>query len=408
MQLFLMPEDSKRKTIFVPNEIMEGIGTAVSGRGLLSANESGKIITLNTAEAGKLQLGQTFASLRQVTSSCYAIRNTLLNPIDPKPSWYDELKGKYNDVQDCAKQWLNNYAAAITSTIPLSVMNFAPVFTNSADAISGILNSGTGALNPTDLESIRSIFARLLTKTTAISNDVKIYAFKENGVSKGKLITWTSDMSDAGIALKKGNATVQKAALDLQDKIDEFNVDIKTLTEDIRHYSTLVGTGAGLVGGGAFIATVGGAVCLAFPPAGIVTIIIGGIAIVTGTALWGVYQSKINEASKKIIEKQRKIKANQASIIALSSVSSNMDIIVNNADLAAKNMTEFSTSWLGFSDSLKKTIADIDEGKAENNREMLKLIVEDTKDHWKDAKKYSEKLLDSSNDVTVQEAGKTA
>lgn len=416
MQLFLMPETSTRRTIFVPQHLMPGLDAedsaplfaANNGSARFTATEPGVNLSLTVPQAQKLQVGQTFASVRQITDSCFAVRNTLFNSITPKPTWYDALNDKFITVKGYANQWIDDYSIVVTSSIPSSIMIFAPTFKNSANAISGILNGGTGALTPSELESIRSIFVRLLTKTKSISSDVNQYARKERGVAVGKLVDWKNNMSAAGLDLKSGTTNIQQASADLTKEIEEFNGNIEQLKLSIQQYQKLVATGAGLVGGGLFIGVIGMCLCFAFPVVGGCVLALGAASIISGATVWGVYQKKINDANKDILDYQSKIKGHQATILALGTLSTSMDTAVSNAELATQNMVDFSASWLTFGDSLQNTISAIDEGTLAQSRLDIGISVEDTKSYWEDVKNYAQKLFDTPTEVKKLPASEVA
>lgn len=88
MSLFLMPESSKGNVVFIPQELWEGTKNLDMQ---FTALQGGVGVALDPGKAEELQLGQTFASVRQITDSCFAIRNTIFNPVTPKPDWYDGL-----------------------------------------------------------------------------------------------------------------------------------------------------------------------------------------------------------------------------------------------------------------------------------------------------------------------------
>lgn len=407
-QFIMMPEDSTLRTVFIPQIVLDSMDTAANNAVFFAPANGGANVTLDKTEAQKLQVGKTFASVRQITDSCFAIRNTLFNEITPKPTWYDELNGKFGEVKKYANQWIDTHSVAVTSTIPSSVMTFAPTFTNSANAINGILTQGTGGLTSAELHTIRDVYARLLDKISAISRNVNTYARLENGVAVGKLIDWQTNMGAAGLALKTGNVSIQKASADLTDQIKEFEGEIETLKKDIAYYNKLIATGAGLVGGGVFIGVIGIGLCAVFPVIGGIVLAVGIASVVGGATLWGVYQGKINAANKSIREYDRKIDANKKTITSLGVLSTSMDLAVSNAELATQNMVDFAASWVTFGNSLKNTIQAIDNGKIEETRLGIQLELDDAKSFWGDVKDYAQKLLDVPTGVKKVPADQVA
>lgn len=83
---------------------------------------------LSDSQKEELQLGQFFASVRQITEACTSIHNTRFKTPVIRPTWFDGLNSKLDVLKGYADTWLNDYAIAITSTIPSSIITFAPVF----------------------------------------------------------------------------------------------------------------------------------------------------------------------------------------------------------------------------------------------------------------------------------------
>lgn len=405
MSLFLMPESSKGNVVFIPQELWEGTKNLDMQ---FTALQGGVGVALDPGKAEELQLGQTFASVRQITDSCFAIRNTIFNPVTPKPDWYDGLNGKFNSVKHYADQWLDDYSVVVTSTIPNSVMTYSPIFASRAEYLLSILSSGSGDLTADELATTRNVLTKMLDKSTPIYNDAKQYARMENGKAVGKLIDWRSNMSAAGLELKSGTDNIQKAASSLQQEITEFKNEISSLKVDIAYYQKLVATGAGLVGGGIFIGTIGGGLCFAFPVVGGIILALGIAAVIGGSVVWGVYQKKINDANSRITELNTKLSERGKTLAALTTLSTSMDLAVDNAENAIKNMTDFSASWLTFGKSLENLIHSIDEGRAASDRDDIQIELRTSMRYWKQAENYSQKLLDVPTDIEKHKASDVA
>ena len=405
---FLMPENSKFKTVFIPNELLAKIQDGNQNFSI-NTRSNGSNINLSTVEAQKLQLGQSYASTRQITESCFAIRNTLFNAVTPKPTWYDGLNGKFNDVKDCANDWLNNISVAVTSTIPSSVIDFVPVFTACSNSITAILQRPHEILSESELRTIREILTRMITKVDEISKKVNKYAsINDNQVASGKLIDWSKDMSNAGLALKSGKETIQKAATDLSNEIVEYNGKIDSLKNDITYYNKLVAMGAGLVGGGIFVGILGGVLCMAFPVAGGIVMALGIGMVIGGSVAWGVYQDKINKAKKDIADFTTKISERNRTLVALTSLTTSVDLVVSSAESAVSNLTDFASSWTVFGTSLKSTLATLNQGKIDVESDLIELDLNNAIKHWAEVKEYANKLMDTPKEIKVIPADKSA
>lgn len=405
---FLMQDDSNLRTIFVPNELLNTIRAGSERNLTLQSISGGANVTLSTVEAQKLQIGQTFASVRQITDSCWGIKNTLFNAVTPKPDWYDSLNGKFSTVKLYANDWIDNIAIAVTSTIPSSVIDFVPTYSASADAITAITQRSPGVLSADDLSAVRDILTRMVTKVDSISTNVDQYAKLENGKPTGRLVTWQKNMSDAGLDLKSGSANIQTAATDLSTAIQGYNSEIDSLKSDIDYYNKLVATGAGLVGGGIFVGIVGAALCFAFPVVGGIVLAVGVGMLIGGAVTWGVYQKKINDANAKILDYKNKIAASNHTLLALNTLSSSVDLAVSNAESAVKNLTNFASSWVTFGTSLKSTLASLQQGGQEAVGALVNLDMEIAKGHWLDVKDYATSLMNSPSDVKQVPASQVA
>lgn len=405
MSLFLLPESSKENMVFIPQELWEG----TKGPGVkFTALQGGVDVALDPGKSGELQLGQTFASVRQITDSCFAISNTVFNPVTPKPDWYDGLNGKFNSVKRYANQWLDDYSIVVTSTIPNTVLTYSPIFSARAEYLLELLSSGSGDLTEADLATTRNVLTKMLDKSKPIYNEVKQYAHMENGKAVGKLIDWRNNMSAAGLELKSGTDSIQKAASKLQQEITEFNNEIDSLKLDIQYYQKLVATGAGLVGGGIFIGTIGGGLCFAFPVVGGIILALGIAAVIGGSAVWGVYQKKINDANSRIVTLNNKISENGKTVAALSTLSTSMDLAVENAENAIKNMTDFSASWLTFGKSLENLIHAIDDGRATSDRDDIQIELRTSMRYWNQAENYAQRLCEVPTNIEKHKASEVA
>lgn len=359
----------------------------------------GRRITLSSAEAQKLQLGQSFASLRQITDSCYAIHGTVFNSLTQKFPWYDDLNGKFLAVKTLANEWINNIAVAITSTVPTSIITFTPQFTQSAKALQGIINNAKEELTASEIAASRAILTRLVTSIDDIKTNVDYYAKNENGIVTGKLINWQKQMSDAEMDLKSGSASIQKAASDLATEIQEYNSKIDTLKEDITYYNKMIATGAGLVGGGAFVSVVGGGICFEFPLVGGIILLVGVLTIIGGAVVWGIFKSKLDKAYLDIADFTRKIADDNKTIVTLNSLSTSVGNCIDSSEMAVKNVTDFASSWITLGNTLKQTISCLDNGGEESLKALMQLDLDTASAEWNTVKQYAMDLQESPSDV---------
>lgn len=371
---------------------------------------NGNVLTVERKDGAKLQLNNAFVSAKNVTAACFSIQQTVLNQLSPEPEWYKGLNDKFKDVKGLAGTWLNDYAVAVTSTIPSSVMNYTPVFTACSKVITDTIKNSGYTLDEENIRVISNILKKMIDQVKSIQGKVSTYVYTDkDGKSKGKLIDWQTDMGNASNDLKKGTDTVQKAAADLSDKIQDLTDQISELRKDIEYYNILVSTGAGMVGGGAFVTTVGGSLCLAFPVIGGICMFFGIGSVIAGASLWGVYQNKINAANKKIRENLSSIKEDEKALTAINALAQSCTSVVTYADQAVRNLSDFSVSWNIMGDTLLEILHHLNSADDSVKESCIDILVEmgAAGDQWRDVKKYAEDLLAlSSNNVEVVDINK--
>lgn len=364
---------------------------------------NGNVLNVSGSDASNLQLSNAFSSIKNITASCFAIQKTILNELTPKPDWYDGLNRKFSNVKELAVTWLNDYAVAVTSTIPSSVITYAPLFGSYSDYIINIIGDKREELTPSEIQLISNVLEKMIDKVELISKDVYAYAHVNPNTKKseGILIDWQKQMLDASSELASGNETVQKAISDLSDEVNALNDDVKALRADIAYYNKLVATGAGMVGGGAFLATVGGALCLGFPIVGGICLFLGIGSAIAGASVWGVYQKKINEANAKIRQNLSKINSDEKALTAISLLAGSCASVTEYAQIAAKNVSDFSTSWVTFGNTLKMTLAGLSSTEKSTKESALDTLLElnATKASWEKTTDYAEQLLSAPLEV---------
>lgn len=369
---------------------------------------NGNVLTVDGADAANLQLHNTFSSVRNVTASCFAIQRTIFGEVTPKPAWYDGLYKKFSDVKDLADTWNKNYAVAVTATIPSSIITFVPMFNSSSDVITDIISRSGGKLTPEHISTISYLLRKMITKVDDTSKKVNRYAHIDDvtGNSVGLLIDWQADMQSASNKLAEGSDTVQAAVSTLSTSIVDLRNEITTLNSEIEFYNKLVSTGAGMVGGGAFVTTVGAALCVAFPITAGITIFVGVGSMIAGASLWGVYQGKINDANKRISACMADIKSDYKSIAAINALASSCVSVVNYANIATENISKFSSSWVNLGESLKATLQSLENAEGQSSQSGKNVLLEmgDANKQWNTVEKYANQLLEAPSTVQVVNA----
>lgn len=388
-KLFLMPKSARP--------------TLRSAPALVDA--AGRPLRLSDSQSEALQLGQSFASVRQITESCSGIINTKFTISGTKPTWFDDLNKKFYTIKGLAETWMNDYSIAILTTIPSSVNTFVPVFDASAGVLRTIIDRNPGALSDADAAAAREVLGRMLTKTEEIRAEVEDYAkVDKDGTTSGKLVKWRDDMRNAYEDFDSGRTEIQALSENLTADIETYNNRIETLRADIAHYNSQIGTGAGLVGGGLFVGVVGAALCFAFPVVGGIGLALGIGMVIGGGVTWGIMQSKINKANKEILDLRNKIAEDKQTIVALTSLGTDANIVLNSAQNAILNMTDFAASWATLGRSLEATCAALEQGGQEAYSALLALDLDEAQENWDDTKEYVKKLSESSSAVELHSA----
>lgn len=393
---FLIPTTAKRPALLARPALVDTAGNSLS---------------MSDSQKERLQLGQSFASVRQITQACTAIHNTRFKAPAVKPNWFDGLNDKLEVLKGHADTWLDDYAIAVTSTIPSSVITFVPMFDASAKVLQNIIQHSSDKLSDDDAAAAHEILARMVAKVDAITRKVGYYArvTKEDGTGKeitsGVLIDWQKDMRSARDDLYNGSDSIQKAHTELEKEIAKYQSRITSLQLDIDRYNKFVGLGAGLVGVGSVVGVVGGAFCFAFPWVGGILITVGVGMVIGGAATWGVMQDKINNAYRDIADYKAKIKEDNATILALGSLSTAASSCLQSADIAISNLADFAATWLTFGDSLRDTMRALEQGGETAYKDILKMDLGTAQKEWAEVKNYANKLMDTSSEVKVVSAG---
>lgn len=370
---------------------------------------TGRPLALSDSQKEELQLGQSFASVRQITESCTAICNTRFKAPARKPAWFDGLNGKLQVLQGYANTWLDDYSIAVTSTIPTSIITFVPTFDASAKVLRAIIARNPVTLNPADAATARDVLARMVAKVYTIADQVERYAkVDEHMVTSGKLIDWQKNMREARAALDTGTDNIQAARTDLQAQIAEYKGKVTALKAEVEHYNKLIALGAGLVGGGAFVGVVGFGFCFAFPVVGGILLALGAGMVIGGGVTWGVMQNKMAKASRDIAEYTAKIAEGDKTVVVLDNLSAAAHTCLDSADSAIQNLTDFAATWVTLGHSLRATMEALGRGGKEAASALLAMDLDEAEENWTDAKEYAKKLQDVPSDIKVVPADKVA
>ena len=390
---FLIPTAAKRPVLMARPALVDALG---------------RPLALSDSKKEELQMGQAFASVRQITEACTAIHNTCF--VDPgNADWFNGLNNKLNVLKGYADSWLKGYAIDITSTIPSSIITFVPKFDAGAKVLQCIIDRNPMELSPSDAALARDVIARIVSKVDEISQNVEYYVKRDGHMNtSGKLIDWQANMLAARKDLAEGSANIQSACTDLKKQIAEYNSEIDGLNAEIEAYNKMIALGGGLVGGGATIGVIGYGMCFVFPWVGGVLLALGIGMVVGGGVTWGEMQNKINKANGKIVELTSKIKDDQKTILALNTLSAAASTCLASADSAISNLADFAVTWVTFGDSLRAILSALDEGSEAASGALLGMNLDEAREDWADTKDYAKQLLEVPGEIKVVPAGDQA
>lgn len=363
---------------------------------------------LNDTIIGKT--GHAFNAAQLITMACHGVANTVFTwPADAgkKPDWFDGLEAKLAVAQGLAREWLTGdgtgkypkgMAEAVTSTIPMQVLDFQPTF----DAVTGnILQivKDHGSESGKDNQYVVQI-KDMISQGLVPQINTSIAAIDEMG---NDLAAWGTKIQAAHNDLASGASSIQSAEIALQGDIDAMNSAIKNLHTYIDNENKAIAASAAAIGIGIFALIVG--IALA-PETGGASLAIGGFigaaGIIGGSVTWGVMQGKINEQFKEIAQDQAKKASDQRTIIALQGLSTASGGAVSNLNLASSALSKLQTQWGAFEKELQGVLSKLEKAEDSISVMMQGVFTQAAKTEWADAATTANALVNRKVDTTTK------
>lgn len=401
-KLFLISDNSDYKKVLVKNS--DKVQNAGGMAGTLGTITSEKVITqadgelhyLKNTDAAKLQVATGYNSLRNITAACHAINNSRMDTPTKTYDWYPEMKKNFGHAQKLSRKWIDDLSVDITSNIPSSILDFKATYDASDMVIHKVLEKYDGAdtLSEKDLHVVRSILQKVVEKTNSIEKRTKTL--------DDEMKKWGTDMYDIFEKINSENSNVSSAIVSINAQIETYNKQVARIESDLEGYYKRVSAGAGLVGCGAFVALLGGCLCLACPVAGGMVICVGLGCIGGGGIVWGLCDAAIRESQKELVNIRNSIAADEQLIVSLKTI----DLSVKAANTACvnarSNLNDFRFIWNTFG----KTLSDLNEALANESTESMAALIdfydEEARNNWSELNKFALEFQASSEEVKVE------
>ena len=359
----------------------------------------------NNLEGKKLTDSQqktqsAFLAVTLITGQCHAILNTQFTAPSKKPVWFDDLNTKLQAAKDCASEWINDLAPAVSASIPAKVIDYGTTFSACADQIYDLYNKDPNALgvdNKTVIQA-KEVMTILSQQVASIRQDVS--------TTQDKLKTWGEKMQKAHDNLKNGAVSIQNTMTDLQTDIEHMDSAIKEYQDAIEGYNKALLAAELAVGIGIFLLVAGVVLCIA--TAGTAAVVAGGVAavgaasIIAGAVTWGVTQAKINAAYADIAEERKEKTDDQQQIISLKALALSTDSAVTSMEASLTALSDFEVTWALYGDELDAVVKKLQLGASMKSIIAEKVMTEAALNEWDDAVELSKLLAGATISVDAK------
>lgn len=350
---------------------------------------------------------KAYAALTPVTVSCHAVINTTLVRPEPKYdkdgknifAWFDGVNKKLDEAKVVAKDWVDNVVTPIQSDIPSSVITFHNQFQATSSFVKKLCEE-----NP-DMKEGDKEFKRVNQLLQALIDTIDNDIIVPIDNSSKKLKEWGAAMQKAHDNLSGEVNTVQNAEIALATDIERLNTSIDALNAQIDSENTLIAVGAGLVGGGIFVALVGVALCATGvgAVAGGLVIGLGVTMLIGGAVTWGVMQGRIDKQYKEIAEDRKEINTDKQLLISLKGIESGVTSAAAQMETAISALSEVRGMWDGFKKVIEGTITDMKSAQTSASAVVKEMFADAAQKQWEDAHKIALLLLDTK--IKVEDKG---
>lgn len=352
--------------------------------------------------------GHAFNAAQLITMACHGIANTVFTwPEDAgkKPDWFDGLNKKLGVAQDLANEWLTGsqkypkgLGEAVTSTIPMQVLNFQPTYQAVTENILQIAKEHPDAIGKDNeyVVEIRTMIANGLVP------EIKSSVANIDEIGK-ELSAWGAKIQKAHNDLVEGASSIQSAEIAVQSDIKKMNNAINNLNKFIDNENKAIAAAAAAIGIGIFALIVG--IALA-PETGGASLLIGGFigaaGIIGGAVSWGIMQHKINEQFDKIAKDQTHLASDKRILVALQGLSIASSGAVSNLTLASTALSKLQTQWGVFQKELEGVLTKLDKAEESISVIMQKVFTQAAMSEWEEATKTANALVNRKIEVQTK------
>lgn len=293
---------------------------------------------------------KAFLTINLITQACHGVLNTTFVPPQPKPSWYDSLFNKLDEVKAEASDWINNLAPGITAGVLLPVINYGNDYLAFSKEIIEIANKYPDAQGENDphVKRISELVIALRGQVTGFLKDAEDTA--------QKLETWGKKMQNSHETLSSGANNIQLAETDLSNDIAKMNQAIKSLNDIIDEENIALTASIGATFLGLSLAVIG---ILLIPEtfgAGATLCGVGGLMSLGGSVGWGMLQEEINKNFSEIAQDQKELDSDKQQIVALQGLAAGSSQAVKCITHATSALSLLRDTWASFEGELSDVI----------------------------------------------------
>lgn len=317
------------------------------------------------------QLADSFNSNNAVLAYVVAITGTTMPVLTPQPDWYQAFLTQFASAKTHALEWQNSITPGLIS-IPVSILNYAPIWSMNSGAINQAIAILQQAPNNQQAQQVvRDCLTTLLAGTraqqkAAVSFQQLIDQFATN---------LTADAENMAVAI---HDAVNQQGVD-QQQIAQLMADIDELNKQIATWQT-VETAASIGAGVAFFA---GAVIAIFSfGAGLAFGIVGAAAGIA-TAIAASFE--IKKLSLKIAQDQGEMDLLNQQVATLSIIEKNLATLIDLSRGASQQVQLIQQAWGTLEQEISAVVTDLDNAQGDltsMNLSELAVDMTDANNDW--------------------------
>lgn len=257
----------------------------------------------------------------------HTLLNTNLFPVDPKPSWFDDVATELAATKQITRQWLHEDFPKIAAKLPQVLIEYANLFDSAVNELLPLVAWS----NPQgdDRETVADILGTLYTaadarRAQALTWQTKVTAFT-TAVKKS-----SADMAGKAKKVRETISGADKELLALQGRIAELQRRLGITTTEAKNSMTGAAMTGATISMTMLAFTVGAA---SFPVFGLAGAIIGiGLKAADEAAK----SKEVLALVREIGELQVKLSAQQFQLAALESIATSLE---NLSDVCSEALT---------------------------------------------------------------------